>query len=88
VRKIAACGIVSGLGEFIANERDAPIKMPGVRRLRGRWPSLGLTSQFEEEHEMKGRFWHIAAQDVCTARPQLAKADTTFQAHPIRWSTD
>ena len=40
-------------------------------------------------------FWHIAAPDVCdgttavggsgcaTARPQLAKADTALQAHPL-----
>ena len=29
------------------------------------------------------RFWHVAAPDVCGGRPQLAKANTAFQAHPL-----
>ena len=27
--------------------------------------------------------WHIAARTCATARPQLAKADTAFQAQPL-----
>jgi hypothetical protein len=27
--------------------------------------------------------WHIAVPTCATARPQLAKADTAFQAHPL-----
>ena len=33
------------------------------------------------------RCWHIAAPDVCDC-PQLAKADTAFQAHPLGQPTE
>ena len=29
------------------------------------------------------RLWHITARTRATTRPQLAKADTAFQAHPF-----